>query len=358
MQAPKLIGDAGTASKGGVALEINERLSQELVIALVGPVGSGVSSAAAFIRQALEGEFGYDVAPVMKPSDVIRTQASLVGIKAPESTRTATYISEMQDAGNKLRERFGNNYLIEKVVERIRSYRTSKSGYDGENELPGRRAYIIDSLKSMEELQLLRDIYRDTLCVVGIFAPDRIRDERLKDLEYPEAERQKVMARDQGELATFGQATRKLFVHSDFFVCNDRRLDDLKSSLHRFLDVVFDTAIHTPTRAESAMYEANAAAANSACMSRQVGVSIVSASGELIAVGWNDVPKFGGRLYTEEDRTAIDEEKGIVDRDHRCYNWGGKKCHNEVRRVGLMDRVAIAVADTGLITAGGPSRSS
>ncbi|MFA6124075.1 anti-phage dCTP deaminase [Sphingomonas sp.] len=354
MQAPKLINEAHVSIKGGVALEINERLSQELVIALVGPVGSGVSSAAEFLREALDGEFGYDVAPIMKPSDVIRSQSGLVGIRAPASSRTATYISEMQDAGNKLRQCFGNNYLIEKVVEKIRSYRTTKLGYNGENEVPGRRAYIIDSLKSMEELQLLRDIYRDTLCVIGIFAPDKLRDERLKNLDYPEAERQKVMARDQGELATFGQATRKLFIHSDFFVCNDRRLDDLKANLNRFLDIVFDTAIHTPTRAESAMYEANAAAANSACMSRQVGVSIISAGGELIAVGWNDVPKFGGSLYTEDDRAVIDaESKAIIDGDHRCYNWGGKKCHNEIRRHSLMDKVAIAVADSGQIRQGG-----
>lgn len=338
------------ATRGGVALEIKERLSQELVIALVGPVGSGVSSAATYLHDMLAGDFAYDVAPIMKPSDVIRAQAPLVGVVAPANARTATYISEMQDAGNKLRQRFGNNYLIEKLVERIRAYRATKAGYDGENELPGRRAYIIDSLKSMEELELLRDIYRDTLCVIGVFAPDRMRDERLRDLDYPEGERQKVMARDQGELATFGQATRKLFVHSDFFVCNDRRLEDLEASLKRFLDIVFDTAIHTPTRAESAMYEANAAAASSACMSRQVGASIVSATGELIAVGWNDVPKFGGSLYVEEDRATFDQEaKAVVNRDFRCYNWGGNKCHNEIRRRSLMDKVTIAVADTGLL---------
>ena len=356
MQAPQLIRGLEGDFKGGVALEIKERLSQELVIALVGPVGSGVSTAANFLSQSLDGDFGYEVAPTMKPSDVIRAQCGLVGVSAPANSRTATYISEMQDTGNKLREKFGNNYLIEKLVEKIRGYRTNHEGYDGENELPGRRAYIIDSLKSMEELQLLREIYRDTLIVIGIFAPDKMRDERLKNLNYPEAERKKVMTRDQGELATFGQATRKLFVHSDFFVCNDRRVGDLEASLKRFLDIVFDTAIHTPTRAESAMYEADSAAANSACMSRQVGVSIVSLSGELIAVGWNDVPKFGGSLYTEDDRAVVNEAgNGIVDRDHRCYNWGGKKCHNEIRRLGLMDKVAIAVAETGQIKTGGRS---
>lgn len=350
MRAPQLVGANDAEKKDGVAFEIKERLSHELVIALVGPVGSGVSTAASILHTVLDQEFGYDVAPIMKPSDVIRAQSGLVNIVPPVSARTATYISEMQDAGNKLRERFGNNYLIEKLIEKIRGFRSAKAGYDGEVELPGRRAYIIDSLKSMEELELLRDVYRDTLCVIGVFAPDKLRNERLKNLDYPASEREKVMARDQGELATFGQATRKLFVHSDFFVCNDRRPEDLKYSLERFLDIVFDTAIHTPTKAESAMYKANAAAANSACMSRQVGVSIVSAGGELIAVGWNDVPKFGGSLYTEEDRMTFDDDtRQIVDRDHRCYNWGGKKCHNEVRRHRLMDNVSVAATQAGMV---------
>jgi deoxycytidylate deaminase len=335
--------------RGGVALNIKERLSQELVIALVGPVGSGVSTAADFLKETLDGDFGYDVAPIMKPSDVIRAQSRRVGITPPHNARTANYISQMQDAGNKLRSQFGNNYLIEKIVEQIKKYRTEASGYEGDNEMPGRRAYIIDSLKSLEELDLLRDIYRDTLCVIGVFAPDIIRDERLKDLDYPDDERKKVMARDQGELATFGQATRKLFVRSDFFVCNDRRREDLHANLKRFLNIVFGTEIHTPTRAESAMYEADAAAASSACMSRQVGASIVSASGELIAVGWNDVPKFGGSLYSEEDRATLVEHNGIANRDHRCYNWGGNKCHNETKRIALMDKVALAVVGTGQV---------
>lgn len=342
------------ANDQGVASQITERLSEELVVALVGPVGSGVSTAAAFLEGILSRDFGYDVAPVLKPSDLIRAQCSLVGLPPPAKAKSATYITEMQDAGNALREKFGNDYLIEKIVEKMHVYRRSRAGYEGDVEIPGRRAYIIDSLKSMEELALLRHIYRETLCVVGVFAPDQLRDSRLKDLDYPEAERQKVMRRDQGELATFGQATRKLFVRSDFFVCNDRRLNDLEASLRRFLDLVFDTAIHTPTRAESAMYEAEAAAASSACMSRQVGASIVSASGELIAVGWNDVPKFGGGLYGEDDRSVFDEDtKGMLDKDHRCYNWSGGKCHNEMRRINLMEKVTAAVAETGQLREGG-----
>jgi deoxycytidylate deaminase len=158
------------------------------------------------------------------------------------------------------------------------------------------------------------------------------------------------MARDQAELMTFGQNTRKLFVEADLFVCNDRRPEDLNASIARFLDIVFDTAIHTPTRAESAMYEADAASANSACMSRQVGASIVSARGELIAIGWNDVPKFGGGLYVEEDQSQYDEtQKAFVNEDHRCHNWRGGICHNETRRNEIIAKVGDAACRDGKV---------
>jgi deoxycytidylate deaminase len=334
-----------------LANEITDRLSQELVIALVGPVGSGVSTAAAEIQRVLSGEFKYDVAPIFKPSEIIQMQCPLVDIVVPDKGELATYIRKMQDAGNALRERFGNEYLVEKIIEKIKLYRTNKGGYAANVEQPGRRAYIIDSLKNIEELTLLQNIYRESLCVVGVFAPDEIRRKRLIDDNASAQSVDQLMTRDQSELMTFGQNTRKLFVEADLFVCNDRRPEELNTSIKRFLNIVFDTAIHTPTRAESAMYEADAASANSACMSRQVGASIVSSRGELIAVGWNDVPKFGGGLYIEEDRSRYDDvQKAVVNKDHRCHNWAGGICHNENRRTKIISEVSEAAATVGKVS--------
>lgn len=336
-----------------MANEITDRLSEELVIALVGPVGSGVSTAARHIAEILSRAFGYDVAPILKPSDIILRQCGLVGITAPGKDDLATYIQAMQDAGNALRSRFGNEYLVEKIIEQIRAYRDKTGGYAADNvEIPGRRAYIIDSLKNTEELVLLRNIYRESLCVVGVFAPDEIRQRRLMDADVNEDSVHRLMTRDQSEIMTFGQNTRKLFVEADLFVRNDRRPEELQGGIARFLDIVFDTAIHTPTRAESAMYEADAAAANSACMSRQVGASIVSARGELIAVGWNDVPKYGGGLYTEEDRARYDDDrKAVVNMDHRCHNWRGGICHNETRRGSIIEKVVDGAVEAGQVAA-------
>lgn len=82
------------------------------------------------------------------------------------------------------------------------------------------------------------------------------------------------------------------------------------------------------------MMEAAAAAIRSACLSRQVGAAIYDRSGELLGVGCNDVPKFGGGLYNEEGT------------DHRCFRWHDNECHNDKHKRLLASRIA-AVAGSG-----------
>jgi ABC-type glutathione transport system ATPase component len=54
-----------------LANSIADRLSEELVFALVGPVGSGVSTAGKYIAEILTQDYGYAVAPVIKPDDAL-----------------------------------------------------------------------------------------------------------------------------------------------------------------------------------------------------------------------------------------------------------------------------------------------
>ena len=330
-----------------VALTINERFSQELIIALVGPVASGVSTTAGFLTEILSQKYGYSVAEVIKPSAIIKQEAYRVNRIPPSVENLGGYIDQMQDIGNLLREKFGNDYLAEKAVEHIVKFRKSQGGYQDDILLPGRRAYIIDSLKNTEELDLLRSIYGETLCLFGVFAPDALRKARLIDAGTSTLDAEKIIDRDQNEVMTFGQKTRKMFVAADFFLCNDQKTGELRARVERLLDIVFSASIRTPTRAETAMYEATSAASNSACMSRQVGAAIISGRGELISVGWNDVPKFGGSLYREDDQSVWSSDKGrIEDGDHRCFKWGTRICHNEIRRKkiseGIIDRVVNA----------------
>ena len=109
-----------------LATSINERESQELVIALVGPVGSGVSTSARLLKELLQIEFGYDVPEILKQSDIIKREAARVGMGKIPASPLSVYIDQMQNAGNLLRKKFGPNYLAEKTVEQIVKYRTAK----------------------------------------------------------------------------------------------------------------------------------------------------------------------------------------------------------------------------------------
>ena len=82
--------------------------------------------------------------------------------------------------------------------------------------------------------------------------------------------------------------------------------------IRRFVELIFGNLFHTPTRDEHGMYHARSAALRSADLGRQVGAAITAASGELLALGCNDVPKAGGDLYWPgDDGDARDFQRGF-----------------------------------------------
>lgn len=68
------------------------------------------------------------------------------------------------------------------------------------------------------------------------------------------------------------------------------------------------------------MYVAYASGLRSACLSRQVGASIMNSDGVVIATGRNDVPKAGGGLYGPEDGNS----------DARCVKLEDANCFNDL----------------------------
>jgi dephospho-CoA kinase len=232
----------------GVATSISERLSQHLVIALVGPVGSGVSTTGEYLREILSQQFAYDVPPVFGLSEVIRNEMWRVDLVEPSKEPLDAYIDKMQTAGNALRKKYGDNYLVEKTIDKIYQYRKDKKDYGGSKNdvpLPRRRAFVLDSLKHLSELELLHKIYGETLCLIGVFAPDKVRRTRLINGGAKKDAVQNVLDRDREELLSFGQQTEKVFVQADFFICNDRKKDDLQAQVNRYLQIIFNTDIRT-----------------------------------------------------------------------------------------------------------------
>jgi deoxycytidylate deaminase len=103
------------------------------------------------------------------------------------------------------------------------------------------------------------------------------------------------MKRDEDEALLFGQRTRDTFQLADVFVKLSE--DAYKKQLERFLDLVFGFPYHTPEPDEHSMFLAYTAALRSGQLGRQVGASIRSGIGDVVALGCNDVPRPGGGLY-------------------------------------------------------------
>ncbi|MBF0305408.1 MAG: deoxycytidylate deaminase [Alphaproteobacteria bacterium] len=322
---------------------LDERKTEEMVIGLVGPVGSGVTTTAQLLGKILNEEFGYNILHIRVSNDLIVPNATVVGEIVEAKLAGSQRISKLQEVGSKFRKYFSERYLAEKCVEKIAIDRAA-AGYKKVNStllpMPSRTVHIIDSIKHPAEYELLKDVYGDAFWLVGVFAPQDIRKERLSGEEYDDTQVQGIFKVDEEEGVNYGQKVRDAIEKSDFFVRNDSlNTEKLKTVLRRYLDLMFGIEVRTPTRDEAAMYTAVSAAASSACLSRQVGAAIYSEVGELIGNGSNDVPKKGGGLYTH----ASGED------DHRCYKYGGHTCHNDDRKKRLFQAVATNLVADGLL---------
>jgi deoxycytidylate deaminase len=316
-------------------LTLADRHTDELIIGLVGPVGSGVTTTAKILQTLLKEKFAYDTSYI-RVSALIEEIAPLVAEALPDKPKPADRTAKLQSVGSLLRQRFGEAYIAERCIEQIATHRLDKGGYEKVGEelvaKPRRHVHIVDSLKNPAEVKQFRDVYGDAFWLFGIFAPEEIRKERLTSLGIDNNKLQEIMSVDEEEGLPYGQRVRDTIHQSDFFIRNDAENDErLRRVLDRHLSILFNIGVNTPTQDENGMYKAMAAASASACLSRQVGAAIYSASGELIGVGANDVPKMGGGIYSEEEG----------DNDNRCYKWGGKICHNDDRK----QRLYAAITD-------------
>jgi dephospho-CoA kinase len=172
----------GPETSEHLANDIKDRRSQELVFALVGPLGSGCTTVANELFEIFKNDYQYDTPKIITISDFIREGLRKKG-KTPPDRKDGLdgYISAMQTEGNQLRKSFGTTYLVEKAIEKIHTERKRLGGFRDDHIIPKRIVYIIDSIKNLDEVDLLRSVYGESLILVGVFAPDSIRNKRLKE---------------------------------------------------------------------------------------------------------------------------------------------------------------------------------
>ena len=105
----------------------------------------------------------------------------------------------------------------------------------------------------------------------------------------------------------------------------------IRRQLERIIGLMFAHPFITPTFDEYAMFMAYSAGLRSADLSRQIGAVIATPSLEIVAMGANDCPRFGGGqywpVYDGESFTYGDEPEG------RDYTRGYDSNRREHRRI-------------------------
>lgn len=373
-------------SRTGKTAAISETLARagchEIVIGLVGRVSSGTSTAAKQLIIVLEGEFGYHAFPY-KMSAIIRRESvhvwaelnrqyegtpkqawlanispnsladnqTISGGELRHELKAGERIELLQDLGNLLRATFSTSYLSERAIFGIYRHRAvwlktnEDTGGSTEDEfLKGpRHAHIIDSLKHPDEARLLKSVYGSSFFLFSVLASSSVIREHLRSQTMTDNEIDTLLERDSREKTDEGQKVEQTTLHADVFIRNEfKGVPNLQGAVRRNLSVVFGAEIVTPTLEESGMLYAAAASVRSSCLSQQVGAAVVSETGNVLAVGCNDVPRPEGGLYTGEKGTS----------DCRCFNSpnsdGVGYCRKDQGQRQLIEEIQAALCSIGV----------
>lgn len=303
--------------------KIKSRRTNEIVIGVCGAVGCNLQDVVSELKDQF-GAFSYEVT-IVKVSSLIKELAakhddlSEVGpdIGSIESLDFFSRYTALQDLGNAIRDKFIDDTLATQAIKFISANRQVKMNESGDA-VPPRAVYIVDQLKHPAEVELFRLTYRNAFFLVGVMSPQNARLEYLQSEGLSPVDAQNLVERDRKDNVTHGQQLEKTIHKSDYFVKHSLKSSgNITKPCKRFVGLVHGENGITPTRDEAGMYAAYSASLKSACLSRQVGAAIANISGDIISVGWNDVPAGGGGLYNEDSEN-----------DQRCVVHG-KKCYND-----------------------------
>lgn len=329
--------------------ELEQFRTNEIYIAVVGPLGSGTTTIAKIIEDKI-AQYNYEP-NFIKVSALIMQHAKKKNVF--QSTKFSKSICDdmlyKQDLGDEIR--LGKKYnrksdyaavarLILKSIWKARAKSLGKSNPNTPITPDGKkRAFIINSLRHPSEIHILRKIYGNGFYLVGVVCDPEVRTQRITNKCFPNKRDQNsdsikkveyLLKRDQKATIDHGQQVSKTFHESDFFIDNSDNSDEILTTemirhIDRFLSIITKKEIERPTVSETAMYHAHSSQLRSACLSRQVGAALVDKFGNIVSTGTNDVPKAGGGLYGETFSPKVAEES---DFDHRCVYRPQRFCSN------------------------------
>lgn len=270
-------------------------LTHEIIIGLVAGVGTDLERVTNKLQECISPT-KYSVIQV-NVSELLKTKNNT---STSNNKQLEENINKKIKMCNNVREKSARNDAMAILsAAKIRQIRSSQNTDT---------VYIIRQLKHPDEIKTLRKIYGKNFILLSIFEHDEKRREfLLRHNLNKETKIDELLNRDQSENIPFGQNTRKAFVEADYFVA----MEKLDESIARFTKILFGYPYHTPSKDELNMSVAWIAACRSADLSRQVGAAIANEQGDILATGCNDVPKFGGGMFWENDNPDYrDFQKG------------------------------------------------
>ncbi len=203
-------------------------------------------------------------------------------------------LAKLMDAGDFLREKLRRGDAMALIAT------LGITAHRRDAKLKKPAAYVVRQLKHPEEVATLRRVYGDRFFLISLYSTFSERLRHLTGLRnIKDDTARSLMRRDEeDERRTLGQRTRDTFELGDvFFRLDEKNYSQTQTEAERFLDLVFGKPDLSPRLHEHAMYLAYAASLRSADLSRQVGASIITEIGDVLAVGANDVPTAGGGQY-------------------------------------------------------------
>jgi deoxycytidylate deaminase len=291
----------------------------ELVVGLVGALGTDLDRVAHTISSRLQTVFAYQT-EIVSVSSLMRDLAWDRDLcPSHEDERVLVNMDAGRDLNRAWAGLFGdrNDALARLAILRIRAIREGINRQRGHAMLDAplhRFAYILRSFKRPDEVALLRAVYGDRFVLFGALAPRDRRRRRLYDRCWKSYDNEDelawhnrdelrldaLMRRDEREHGEAGQDVRDTFHRADFFVDDHEAV--LGDQVERCLRVLFGDPFVTPTKDEAGMAHATTAARRSAEPGRQVGAAIATERGDILAVGTNEVPRaFGGQYWPDDE---------------------------------------------------------
>lgn len=265
-------------------------MAGEIVLGMTGPFGSGCT----YVAKDILAKEGYEYISL---SEILRKEIG-------DTSKTRT---ELQDAGNLLRQQKGNDYLAQQAIGIIKQ--------------SGKKKYVIDSIRNTHEIELLQNTF-SSFFLFAVWASNETRWKRIKGRYSGDISKfEEDDSRDKSEKIENGQQITLCYQMADFIILNEKEIHSpedgqfakLRTITQRYVTLIEKKEVFCPNEEETLMAMAYANSMRSSCTQRKVGALIVDDTGNIFSSGYNEVPSSEqscklayGKCYRKYVREDVD----------------------------------------------------